>query len=295
MKLERYEDRINRAIGLIDREIDSDLSVEQLAAAACLSPYHFHRVFSALTGESVHALTTRMRMQRALSLTRRNERPRWKQIAGAVWFRSQDVFARAFQRHYGCSPSGFDLERWWRERSDRKPVFAVSDYFMRPAPDLPQDFTVTIVRWPAANLVVSRATGGYLNPERLVAAYGRLRDAATAHDWMLPNRLSGASRDDPERVPLSRCRYDFTLEVDGDAPLPRGLIRSCRAEGAWATTRVTGAMADVDRAWNLLFKSWLPRSGRELRDEPAEEIYHQTPETIGWDRFDLTLAIPLED
>lgn len=51
----------------------------------------------------------------------------------------------------------------------------------------------------------------------------------------------------------------------------------------------------VDRAWNLLFKSWLPQSGAELRDAPAEEIYHALPEAIGWDRFDLTLAIPVEN
>ena len=58
---------------------------------------------------------------------------------------------------------------------------------------------------------------------------------------------------------------------------------------------MTGDLDAVDHAWNMLFKSWLPPSGCELRDAPAEEIYHATPETIGWDWFDLTLALPIKD
>ena len=86
METLRYEDRINRAIALIDREIDKDLSLERLADEACMSCFHFHRVFSALTGESVHSFKTRMRMQRALALTQRGTKPQWKEIAGALGY-----------------------------------------------------------------------------------------------------------------------------------------------------------------------------------------------------------------
>jgi len=292
---ERYESRVNRAIALIDRQIDQDLSIERLADEACLSPFHFHRIFSALTGESVHAMTTRMRMQRALALTQRGQRPQWKAVAAAVGYRSQDVFSRAFKRHFGCTPSEFDLEQWWRSRPDRDAVLEVSRYFLRPAPALPDDFQVVIGTRPAASLVVSRATGAYVDPSLLVAAYERLVEAARSLGIAMPGRLCGASQDDPELVPLSRCRYDFTLEVPQGTKPPKGLHASRRAEGRWAMTHLTGDLHAVDRAWNLLFKRWLPASGLNLRDAPAEEIYQQTPNEIGWERFDLTLAIPVED
>ena len=295
MGSERYEDRINRAIALIDREIDKDLSIERLADEACLSPFHFHRLFSALTGENVHKLTTRIRMQRALALTQRGTRPLWKQIAQAVGYQSADAFARAFKRHYGCSPSQFDLERWWQDRPDRDAALAVSQYFLRPAPPLPAGFKVVLTWRPSVPLIISRSVGGYVDPASMTTAYERLRDASVKLKIPPADRLSGASQDDPELVPLSRCRFDFALEVDKGVPTPKGFLRGTRAEGIWATTHVAGDLSQVDRAWNLLFKSWLPQSGRELRAAPAEEIYHETPETIGWDRFDLTLAIPLED
>ena len=295
METLRYEDRINRAIALIDREIDKDLSLERLADEACMSCFHFHRVFSALTGESVHSFKTRMRMQRALALTQRGTKPQWKEIAGALGYRSPDVFSRAFKRQYSCTPSQFDLQGWWRDRPDREAVLQVSSYFLRPAPPVSSDFIVTLESRPASKLILSRAIGAYVEPSRMLAAYDAISETAAQLQVALPGRLSGASQDDPEFVPLSRCRYDFALEVTDDTPVPKLLLSRYREKGRWAVTRVTGDMEVVDRTWNMLFKSWLPQSGVELRDAPAEEIYHATPEAIGWDKFDLTLALPIKD
>lgn len=295
MNKERYEQRINRAIAFIDRHLADELPLERLADEACLSPFHFHRVFSALTGESVHALTTRMRMQRALALTQRGRRPQWKAIGAVVGYRSPDVFARAFKRYFGCTPSRFDLEAWWRDRPDHGEATSVSRYFLRSAPPLPADFEVEIVTRPATELLISRAAGAYLDPAGMLAAYRRIAEAAVALDLELPGHLSGASQDDPELVPLSKCRYDFCLEVATGTQTHLGLLCGRREEGRWAVTRVDGDLAAVDRAWNLLFKSWLPASGLDLRNAPAEEIYHAVPDQIGWERFDLTLALPVKD
>ncbi|BET65219.1 AraC family transcriptional regulator [Opitutales bacterium ASA1] len=295
MEQEPYDQRINRALALMERRLDRDLSVRRLAQEAHISPFHFHRVFSALTGETVHAMTTRLRMQRALALARNGPRPQWKAVALAVGYRSPDVFTRAFKRHFGCTPSRFDLEHWWRERPDRDAALEVSRHFLRAAPPLPSDFRVDLVRRPAADLVVSRATGGYLEPRRMMAAYERIRELSRALALPMAGRLSGTSQDDPELVALSRCRYDFALEVPDGTPCERGYIRTRRIEGRWAMVRVVGDFAAVDLAWNLLFKSWLPGSGLDLRDAPAEEIYHRTPEEIGWECFDLTLALPVGD
>lgn len=295
MAAETYDIRINRAIALIDRCLGQDLSVQRLADEAGISRFHFHRIFSALTGESVLALTTRMRMQRALALTQRGQRPQWKAVAVAVGYRSPEVFARAFKRHFGCTPSQFDLGQWWQTRPDREAALQVSGYYLRPAPPLPADFPVEIRTRPAADLMVCRVVGGYLAPGKLIAAYERIAAAARALAGPMAGRLAGASPDDPEFVPLGKCRYDFALEVAAGTRLPPGLHAAGRAAGRWAMVHVAGDLAAVDRGWNLLFKSWLPASGLNLREAPAEEIYHRLPEEIGWERFDVTLALPLED
>lgn len=265
MDRDRYETRINRALALIDRHIDQDLSIERLAGEACLSPFHFHRIFSTLTGESVHAVTTRMRMERALALARRAARPQWKAIAPMVGYRSQDVFTRAFKRHFGCTPGAFDLEQYWQDRPDREDAMAVSRYFLRPALPLPEDFTVEIIYRPASDLIISRAMGGYLDPARIVSAYQRIEAFAQHSGIAMPGRLAGASRDDPELVPLSRCRYDFVLEVHEGTAAPKG-FKPARREGR---PRARAASASSRAAFSPAASGVPPPPGRSASDRRA--------------------------
>lgn len=291
----RYEARINRAIALIDARIDERLSLDDLASEACLSRYHFHRIFHALVGETVNGFTTRLRLERALRLARSAPMEPWQRIAAAVGYRSLPVFSRAFKRHYGCSPANFDLVAHWATRPDVQHAHAVSSYFLRPPPSAPDDFRVDLIHRPAIRRVVSRAWGAYVDPTALTKAYARL--VVFADQQGLPTdqgRLAGASRDDPEITPLSRCRYDFSLEVEDKIRLTDGLSLVVRPAGWWAAHAVQGDIDAVDRAWNLLFKAWLPAAACNLRNEPAEEVYRQLPADVGWERFDLLCCIPVE-
>ncbi|HEX8215871.1 MAG TPA: AraC family transcriptional regulator [Allosphingosinicella sp.] len=292
---ERYEARVNRAIALVDAHPEAELSLEALAEAACLSPHHFHRIFKALSGETVHGFTTRLRMERAVAMARLEPGLAWKRIAGRCGYRSMPVFSRAFRRHFGVNPAAFDLEAYWANRPDAGEAMRVSRYFLRPAPAPPDDFRVEIVERHEARLAVSRARGGYVDPGRIVAAYEKLVGWAEREGLPVTGgRLSGASRDDPEVTPLSRCRYEFALEIEPGIRPPDGIGVRVRPAGRWAATAVEGPFAEVDRAWNLLFKSWLPAAGLALRNEPAEEVYRRVPAEIGWERFDLLCCVPIE-
>jgi AraC family transcriptional regulator len=292
---ERYEQRIGRAMALIEQRLAEPLTLDRLAAEACLSPFHFHRVFHALVGETVHEFTTRLRLERALSLAHGNPGWTWARIAHEVGYRSPAVFSRAFRRRHGCAPGAFDRSRHGERREDVAAVHRVSAHFLRPAEPLPAGFRVDVVHWPQARRVLARTRGGYLDPAILIDGYRRLTGWAERFGLPLGDgRLSGASQDDPEITPLARCRYDFALVVDEPVRPDRGLVASVRPAGWWAVHAVAGDMAAVDRAWNLLFKCWLPGSACELRSAPAEEVYLRTPAETGWERFDLLCCIPIE-
>jgi AraC-like DNA-binding protein/DNA gyrase inhibitor GyrI len=285
---------VNRAIALVDANLERQTPLEAMADAACLSPHHFHRVFQSLTGETVHAFTTRLRLERALMLARTRPSPSWKQVAARCGYRSLPVFSRAFKRRYGVSPAAFDVEAYWAGREDRDAAMEVSRYFLRAAAPAPEDFRVELMLRPRARLAVSRGVGGYVDPAAILRAYERLMEWAGREG--LPTgegRLAGASRDDPEITPLSRCRYEFTLEIPDGVRPPAGLAAGEREAGWWAAHACEGDLAAADRAWNLLFKSWLPAQGLDLRDAPAEEVYCRTPAELGWERFDLLCCVPV--
>jgi methylphosphotriester-DNA--protein-cysteine methyltransferase len=65
---QEYVGRINRVIDYIEENIDTELSLETLAKVASFSRFHFHRIFSALVGETLNGFVRRLRLERAASM-----------------------------------------------------------------------------------------------------------------------------------------------------------------------------------------------------------------------------------
>lgn len=289
---ERYEARIARAIAHVDARLSEPLSLEKLAAVACLSPFHFHRIFRSIVGEPVRDFVERRKLEQAIALA--NKGASWKHAAAACGFNSPISFTRAFKRVFGVPPTQFDMVEWWRRRDDRDDAAEVSAFFLRPAAPLDPEFSVEVRERPSARLAIASVWGGYLHPQRLVGAYERLRAwAASARIDATNGRVAGASRDDPDLTPLSRCRYDFVIELPEGVVPPSRFSIADRDRGLWAIVKAAGGMDVVDRVWSQLFKSWLPASGLDLRDAPVEEVYLRLPEEIGWDKFDLLCCVPV--
>jgi len=109
-----YADRINRAINFVLNNLDRPIRLEQVARVACFSPFHFHRIFRSLIGESLNEFVKRVRLERALAMMSRKI---WKtkrhlsltDIAFATGFNSSADFARSFKGRYGVPPSRFDI------------------------------------------------------------------------------------------------------------------------------------------------------------------------------------------
>ncbi|MFT6653148.1 MAG: AraC family transcriptional regulator, partial [Celeribacter sp.] len=69
-----YEARLLRVLDYVYANLDGDLSLDTLADVAALSRFHFHRVFTGMTGETVAAFTRRVRLFRAsIALVQTND------------------------------------------------------------------------------------------------------------------------------------------------------------------------------------------------------------------------------
>ena len=62
-----YERRVNRVMDYVQAHLADELTLEKLAAVAAFSPFHFHRVFAAITGETLSDFIRRIRLERAAS------------------------------------------------------------------------------------------------------------------------------------------------------------------------------------------------------------------------------------
>ncbi len=104
-----YQESITRAMLFIQTRLDAPPSLAEVAEGAAFSPYHFHRLFTAYTGESLSAFVRRLRLERAANRLRQTFDP-VTEIALDVGYETPTNFSRAFRQYFGQSPSTFRAE-----------------------------------------------------------------------------------------------------------------------------------------------------------------------------------------
>lgn len=291
-----YSRRLDRVVRHIQRHLDQPLTVDGLAEVANFSPYHFHRLFTAMMGETVAQYIRRLRMERAAWHLRYSRRT-VTDIAFDCGFEATESFSRIFRAHFGLPPS-----RWRRDRSVFAPAPAnAGDTAMtmplhRPAAPAGLDITaVTVTTLPARSVASLRHTGPYteIGPvfERLMALAGQkgLFSAET--------QVIQISYDDPRQTDADKLRADACITLS--APIPdtatlAPLVRQDIPEGRYARVLYTGPYTGLDAAYSWLYATWLPDSGHEVAHRPCQEIYLNNPATTAPEQLQTLILLPVE-
>ncbi|MFN7127669.1 MAG: helix-turn-helix domain-containing protein [Brevundimonas sp.] len=98
--------RLDRVLSFINQNLEQDLSLSHLAEIACVSVFHFGRVFQHTLGVTPHAYLSERRLDAARQKLAYG-RDSLAQIAQACRFSSQANFTRAFTRAAGTSPGRY--------------------------------------------------------------------------------------------------------------------------------------------------------------------------------------------
>ena len=98
--------RVRRAVELMHAHLEHDLPLEEIAAAAHLSPFHFARLFKKLTGTTPHAYLGALRAARAQTLLAETDLS-ITEVGARVGHSSPSHFAKAFRQATGISPSAY--------------------------------------------------------------------------------------------------------------------------------------------------------------------------------------------
>jgi AraC family transcriptional regulator len=296
-----YVARVNRAIDFILHNLDQPLKLEVVARAACFSPFHFHRIFRSVVGESLNEFVKRIRLEHALALLSRKtwatrRRQSLTEIAFACGFASPADFSRCFKQRYGMPPSQFDVESF-REKRREEWQAAVIDPKQRHLLDKlepganPDGFEVRLRRLPPRRVAYIRVLDSYREGAvpRAIERLVQWADARGLGDgqWL------GYMWDDPEIVPHEKCRYDVGLEVP--AVTPRGEIGRIEFPAMQvAEVEVRGPIDLEMRALDWLFGTWLPASGFVPTEQPGFEAWLGRPFAHGTKHFELVLQLPVE-
>jgi AraC family transcriptional regulator len=130
---------------------------------------------------------------------------------------------------------------------------------------------------------------------RLLAAYDRLQAWAHAHGLNpLALTLVGASQDDPDVTPIALCSYDIGYvlpEAFTAMPSDGEVMVTHVPDSTLASIHCAGDIFVVDRAWQYLYRWWLPRSAFVPDNRPAMEMYRRHPAETGWEIYDLDCVV----
>ncbi|MEQ8291151.1 MAG: AraC family transcriptional regulator [Roseovarius sp.] len=95
-----------RCVDLMHARLSEDITLEELAAEAQLSPYHFARMFKQGLGVPPRVYLTQLRMEKACDLLEHTEMP-VTEIALEVGYSSNQVLARVFLKNRRMSPTDY--------------------------------------------------------------------------------------------------------------------------------------------------------------------------------------------
>ncbi|MAG56348.1 MAG: AraC family transcriptional regulator [Planctomycetes bacterium] len=299
-----YVERVNLAIDHIVGHLDQPLKLADVAAVACFSAFHFHRVFQSLVGETLAQFVKRLRLERALYMLSHDTSRSLTRIALACGFASSSDFSRSFKQRYGVPPSAFDLETF---RTQKRMEFqdALTDPDCRhllerlPPGQNPDGFEVRFREIPARTVAYIRVLNPFAGTgvadyegTSVADAARRLETWAEARG-QADGQWLGYMWDDPEIVSLEDCRYDVAVEVDHVEPAGE-VGRFDFSAMTVAEIEIRGAIDLEQRAIDWIFGTWLPSSGYVPAEHPSFESWIGRPFAHGYEHFELFVQLPVE-
>lgn len=277
-----YVKKILKVLIYIEEHIDEDLTMEELAKVACYSPFHFHRVFQAVVGETVHSYVKRLRMEKAAGKLRYTSQP-ITEIALDASFETPSAFTKAFKQFMGSSPKSY--------RSLHAAVNSMTNKIKELPMIKPDKIEKSL---PDENVLFVRRYGNYTQSpwSAWQAIIGFINENHLDRSKM---RYFGISHDDPQVTSEEKLRYDAAILVS-DRVKERGEVgRQVLKGGKYAIFTHHGSYYGLEETFNKIFLKWLPDSKETFDETRAVFCEYFNMEFVNTDpaRLITKLYIPL--
>jgi AraC family transcriptional regulator len=287
-----YAQRINRVIDYLRGNLDRQVKLEELAKVACFSEFHFHRIFRAVSGETLNNFTNRLRLEKAARLLRYSDQS-LTDIALDCGFSSSATFSRAFRAGYDTSPGQFRKSGEIKKSKICKELFSGQEYYLpMSAEEKKAAFPVRLIDVPERQVAYIRVTNAF-EMDRVIAAFKTMIEWAKSQDIFTQGTLFGMSVDDPHVTPKHLYRYEVCFASSFPFECMEGMSKLKMPAMRYAATRVSGDIRMVATATDYLFRGWLIHSDYEPEHAPGLEICLDKENATDWSHFELELCIPV--
>lgn len=313
-----YVARINRVIDHVQAHLDGDLSLSVLAKVASFSPFHFHRVFAALVGETLNQFIARLRAERAAVRLCANPGQSITEIALDCGYSSPAAFSRAFRDAFGMSPSAWrdggcrDRKIGKAERKKSQPEsnpgkdFEVVSFHVDAQTHQPTwrvymkakktEIAVEVKEFPEMHLAYVRHIGPYAGQGQLFAElFGKLMRWAGPRGLIRfpETKTLSVYYEDPNVTDKGRLRVDCGMTVPPETQAEGEVGRTDLPAGKYAVAHFELGEQEYGEAWNAVMGGWLPESGYQPDDRPCLELYLNDPKQHPQGKSIVDICVPV--
>lgn len=261
-----WHKKVDKAIISILNSLDDDLSYKIIANEVASSPFHFHKKFKELTGESFQACVRRLKLERA-SWQIRNTKRSITHIAFDAGYGSSEAFSKAYRKAYTINPTFIKtLPRWNGKIYSKAGIHysknnKVKTWFYVRRKENTMD--TKIVNIPKKTLYAIRNQGKMWNLPKTWKILNEELDKYNLSKYKLNfmtiifDNIQFAAFEIPEKERIS-------------FPFEKILID----EGFYAVTIHYGICEDIGQVWGRWESEWLNKSGWNLdMNRPKIEMY----------------------
>ncbi len=304
---QEYTARINRVMDYLSKNLDQPVDLSTLAEVASFSPYHFHRIFAFLVGETPNNFVLRIRLEKAAQLLQDNVYTPVNEVAFRCGFVNLSSFSRAFKQHFGVSAKAFRLQdkaifvkNGVRYGKNCKPISKIgknvqliNDQFCSVKLNelLIMDTKIEIKQLPEMNLIYVRHMGAF---DKIGPAYEKLFKWAGPRGLVTPGaKTVTVYHDDPSITSIEKVRQDASLIVTSDVKVEGEIGKSVIAAGKYAVGRFELKETEFEQAWNTMC-SWFTESGFQPGEGSTFELYHNDYNEHPEHKFIVDICIPVK-
>lgn len=295
-----YLTRINTALRYIDENLQSDLNLQHIADIACYSPFHLHRLFKAVTNETLNNYITRKRIEHSALLLIHHDEYQISEIATKFGFKNDSTYTRTFHKIYGQSPSAFrknnrgNFSKIGKMNSKNHQESFIAEEYLCNIKELKNwmmmNANIEIKNLPAMNLSSVSHTG----VDGVENAFMRIIGWAAAKGLLAKenSKICRVFHDSFKVTDADKVRMSIGVITDDAQQADAGVTASTIPSGKHIVARYEIVVEDFEKAWSGLF-IWMTENGYKKADANPFEIYHNNMNEHPERKCIVDLVIPI--
>ncbi|WP_299311954.1 AraC family transcriptional regulator [uncultured Aquimarina sp.] len=296
-----YINRINLTLQFIDEYLDSNLSLDIVSDVAMYSPFHFHRIFKAVIGETLNIYINRKRIEKMASILMHKKEVNITELSLQYGFSSNSSFTRAFKKFYGVSPTEFRKQlpsKFSKIGKGESKIGQENSIFEKYICNINNH-----INWIKMNAkievkeisdlhfasITHIGINGIENVFEKLIQWGRSKGVMENPETKMGRVFHDSFKiTSPDKVRMSICMLMVKPAIAEGEIIPLTIKKGRNIVGRFEITP-----NDFEKSWSSLFV-WMSEQGFKKSKETPFEIYHNDFREHPENKFLVDFYIPIE-